>query len=339
MVYITLQKNLGETGQYRRKVATQPCGLPPKEIALRFGGCNIHCWLCFAKGYSWPESFINHYRVVNNIPLTNLIEEYNNIPIPQRGYYNWLRILGGEPLLSDEYINYLFDFLNEISRNDSSKFNNGVIIQTNGIHIGRGHTEVLNNRLNELYEINPNVVVAIETSIKGTNPEEFQLLSGASTDLYQYNIDSYYKLLELNTRNLRPVVIAGFGINESYLTKNKNTQFKISVYNQSGFLTFHPSVWDDSFRNLYNDFTTKYNNELNPLFIKMPMYGIKDDAQFALTCLHDARRNNYFDGKLYDKADANPRNIELENQFDDIYDKFFYTNDQQYYSLLIEPLR
>jgi uncharacterized Fe-S cluster-containing radical SAM superfamily protein len=342
MVYITLQKNLGEKGSYSRTVASQPCGNAPREIALRFGGCNIHCWLCFAKGYSWNESYRTHYRVRNNIPIATLVNDFNNIPIPVRGHYNWLRILGGEPLMNDEYINYLFDFLDIISLNDSKKFNEGIIIQTNGIHIGRGHTQVLEERLNKLYSINPNIVIAIETSIKGTNPDEFKVISGVTENFYQFNIQSYYNLLNMNVKNMRAVVIAGFGINESYLTKNKNTPHRISVYHDSGHLAFHPSIWDESFKKLYSDFTSRYSNELNPSFSKMPMYGIKDDAQFAWDCIHDAKNRNLFNGKLYDGADTNPRNIELENQFNDIFDKFFYfaypNSDQNYYDALIRNI-
>ena len=120
-------------------------------------------------------------------------------------------VLGGEPLLNDDYINYLFDILSKLTENDATKFNNGIIIQTNGIYTGAGNVETLKNRLFELYNINPDVIIAIETSIKGTNQKEVTLLARSHPSLFQYNINSYYKLCEINAPNLRPTVIAGFG--------------------------------------------------------------------------------------------------------------------------------
>lgn len=61
--------------------------------------------------------------------LDDLVQDYKMFPYP-RNYqsYNWLRILGGEPLLNDDYVQFLFDAIIKISEIDSQKFNNGVII-------------------------------------------------------------------------------------------------------------------------------------------------------------------------------------------------------------------
>lgn len=224
-----------------------------------------------------------------------------------------MRILGGEPLLNDEYVNYLFDFITKASEKDASKFKEGVIIQTNGIHIGRGNSYVLGKRLEELHSVNPDVLVVIETSIKGSNENEFQLISRSSESLYEYNIQSYYELLDLDLPNLRPVVIAGLGVNESFLLEKGISKHAISILYDEDTPVFHPSIWDVKFSELYDDFTARYE-KLNPRFRRMPMYGIYGD-------------------KVYDATYAD-RNYTVEKKFYDILEKFFYPGNQQYYSTL-----
>jgi len=107
MVYLTLQKNYGIDEDYKRTIAIQKCGGKPYELALRFAGCCLHCGACFASGYSWPEKFKSNRRVKGYTEPYAVIKDFSDIPYP-RNYnnYNWLRILGGEPLLNDEYIEF-----------------------------------------------------------------------------------------------------------------------------------------------------------------------------------------------------------------------------------------
>jgi len=140
-VYLTLQKPYGCEGAYDKTITIQKCGDYPYELALRFAECCLRCGACFAAGYSWFDKFRKNRRVRSNIPLARIIDDFREIlSSSPKVSYNWLRILGGEPLLNDEYINYLFDCLVEFSRINSEIFNNGIIIQTNGIHIGKGNT-------------------------------------------------------------------------------------------------------------------------------------------------------------------------------------------------------
>lgn len=273
-VYLTLQKDYGDKrSNYDKTITIQKCGDYPYDLALRFSGCCLKCGACFAAGYSWEDKFRQNRRVRSNTPITQVLTDFRNIPRPPNGRYNWLRILGGEPLLSDEYIEFLLEILTQISKMDSQKFNNGIIIQTNGIHIGRGNTAVLKNKLMKLYELNPNVIVVIETSVKGTNSEEFSLLSQSDKALFKYNIESYYKLRQLNLPNLRSVIIAGYGISESFLlTCGKNSKSMITILFHEKTPTYHPSLWSDKFTKLYNDFVNDYK-EFDAMFLKMPMYG------------------------------------------------------------------
>jgi len=89
----------------------------------------MKCGPCFASGYSWVDRFDYNRRVTCMKNLDDLVQDYKMFPYP-RNYqsYNWLRILGGEPLLNDDYVQFLFDAIIKISEIDSQKFNNGVII-------------------------------------------------------------------------------------------------------------------------------------------------------------------------------------------------------------------
>jgi uncharacterized Fe-S cluster-containing radical SAM superfamily protein len=176
-VYITKQNDYNLRGSgYKSTIATQRCGNPPYEMTLRFANCSLLCGACFASGYSWNDRYSMHKRVSKDVPVETIVRDYEAIPQPVNSSYNWLRILGGEPLISDENINYLFDFLIHIAPT-AAKFKNAIVIQTNGIHIGKGNTTVLRKRLLELHKINPEIFISIEISIKGTNPQEFALIS------------------------------------------------------------------------------------------------------------------------------------------------------------------
>lgn len=349
-VYLALQRNYdferqSYCGKYDKTIAVQKCGDKPYEIALRFAGCNLRCGACFAYGYSWPEKFRKNRRVTNKKTVSNLIEDYQNISYPS-GFsnYNWFRILGGEPLLNDNYIKFLFDTIIKISDIDSDKFNNGLIIQTNGIHVGKGNVAVLKRKLKELHDINPLVKVAIEVSIKGTNADEFKLITrvpnNLAQELFDCNIKSYFilKNLSLTNPNLRSMVIAGFGVNESYLLTEGKSNDRITIIFRDNKPIYHPKFWSEEFKKLYDDFTSTYKT-LDPMFSRMPMYGIKD--QFAYNWVKNAMRQGkeVYEDRLYDKKYADERggrNIMLENSFTDVLDRFFLVNNQKYYSTLIK---
>jgi len=320
----------------------QKCGNEPHELALRFAGCNLRCGPCFASGYSWPELFRKNRRVVGNISSSGAIEEYKKIPYPANySKYNWLRILGGEPFLNDNYAQFLFDVIFGISEIDSKKFNNGIIIQTNGVYLGGGNVEILKRKLQELYRINPSVKVAIEISIKGTNLEEFKLITQTdNADFFRFNLKSYYNLMQLtpDLPNLRPMIIAGFGINESYLLNEGGSNDRITIIFKDDKPIYHPDFWSEEFRKLYDDFTTTYKT-LDPMFRRMPMYGIKDQFSYAWVKPTIKQGKEVYGNKWYDRKymdERGGRNISLENSFADILKKFFLVNNQKYYSTMVK---
>jgi uncharacterized Fe-S cluster-containing radical SAM superfamily protein len=363
-IYLTLQRDPWEKAGYTKTFAIQKCGGEPYELALRFAGCCMKCGPCFASGYSWVDRFDNNRRVTCMKTLDDVIQDYKRIRSP-RNYqsYNWLRILGGEPLLNNDYIKFLFDTIIKISEIDSQKFNNGVIIQTNGIFIGQGNVSLLRAKLEELIHCNPKVKVCIEVSIKGTNVEEFKLITRSANrptselskfeklfgwslgayspnELFDFNIKAYYKLKELasNFPNFRPTIIAGFGVNESYLLQEGNSRERITIIFKDNKPIYHPEFWSEDFKELYKDFTREAPRIFDPRFNKMPMYGIKDLFEYPWVGPALNQGKQIYGNLWYDRRFARKRsreNIELEKAFEDILDKFFLVDNRTYYSTLI----
>ena len=265
VVYLDLLKDCYDPdGRHDKVIARQKCGNAPYELALRFAGCNLMCGLCFASGYSWPNRFLKGKTVTRQKTVEDAVSDFKAIPYPKNHEsYNWLRVLGGEPLLNDEYIEFLFQVLLKISSIASKKFNNGIIIQTNGIHIGKGNTHLIKDYLQALYRQNPSVIVAIETSIKGTNPEELKLLTRTQSDkLFKWNLNSYFNLKSLGLPNLRPMIVAGFGPNESFLLKQGKSKDRMTIVSIDNRPCFHPDLWSEEFKELYGDFTSEYRLSL-----------------------------------------------------------------------------
>jgi len=338
MVYLDLQKSYGSADKaYNKTMAVQKCGNAPYEISLRFAGCNLRCGLCFASGYSWSDQFLKRKTVTNEKTVDDVVEDFGAIPyLAGYEHYNWLRVLGGEPFLNSEYADFLFQVLIKVSGVDSPKFNNGIIIQTNGTYIGKGNTGRIKKHLEELYEANPSVKVAIETSIKGTNPEEFKLLTQSSSEeSFKDNLRSYFALKELNIPNLRSMVVAGFGVNESFLLREGRSRERMTIVSSENKPCYHPDLWSKEFLQLYLDFTNDYRS-LDPMFAKMPMYGIKD--RFDLGWVKRALRQGkqIYGDRFYDSKYSIEKNLVLENCFADILGKFFLVDNQRYYSAMIK---
>lgn len=329
-VYLTRQKNVGvKSWDYDKTIAIQYCGNRPFELALRFANCSLLCGACFASGYSWGDRYSRHKRVSRNVPVETIVRDYQAIPQPVNSSYNWLRILGGEPLFSDENINYLFDFLKQIGPS-AAKFNNAIVIQTNGIHIGKGNTQILRESLLELYKINPEIFISIEISIKGTNPQEFALISRSKPELYDFNIKAYQTLLDLELPNLRPTIVAGFGITESYLLTNGRSQRRVTILSSAKKPIYHPAHWDETFSTLYDNFLADKSNPITSTG-RMPMYGIGDSDGWQERSRGLA--SNLYRDQFLDTTSQHT-SPELEQYFQDILGKFFLVNNQEYYSTI-----
>ncbi len=334
-VYLALQKSVcEESGQQDKTVAVQKCGNPPYELSLRFAGCNLKCGACFASAYSWPEKYRSSRRVKVDIPIERLMDDFNKIPKSGKSY-NWMRILGGEPLLNEEYIHYLFTFIERIARGNTKCFNNGIVIQTNGLYLGLHDNKLIESYLRKIHTINPSLKIAIEISIKGSNPDEFSLLSQSSRDLFHANITAYKNLKKIESDNLRPTVIAGFGINESYLLSNgKSKKSMMTIISRDNIPIYHPDIWADEFRALYYQFVDDWKNN-NSIFSKMPMYGIKDEFNYNWVKYALRQAKNIYGTVFYDSAYSTHNEV-IENKISELLEYFFLVSNQEYYSELIK---
>lgn len=347
MAYLALQRHHDEpkTNPANKTVAISKCGKPPYEISLRFAYCNLKCGACFASGYSWSNKCKSNNRVVKK-GLADLIKDYNAITY-QNKPYNWMRILGGEPFLSPTHIDYLFDFFDNICNTD--KFQNRIVIQTNGILLGSNHKNSLNilqQRLDNLYKKNKDLKIVIEISLKGSNPNEFDLITQVKNQqinnqsFFQANIKAYYNLKNLNVSNMRPTVIAGFGISESLLQGNI-PQRVITILNTNDTPIFHQSNWSKDFQKLYDVFIKDWVKIFKSNVPKMPMYGFQDakndngwrnrSFEQAKKIYGNNKKNNFLDIP-FEYLKKNPA---LFSQIKDICDKFFYPpSNHNYYTML-----
>jgi len=141
-------------------------------------------------------------------------------------------------------------------------------------------------------------------------------------------------LRDLNLPNLRAAIIAGFGISESFLlTNGRNPKSMITILFDKDTPTYHPTLWSDDFEKLYNDFISDWKG-FDPMFNKMPMYGIKDQFEYGWVRPAINRGREIYDWRWYDSKYSTKNSI-VEKRFNDIIDKFFLKDNQQYYSTLI----
>lgn len=136
-------------------------------------GCNLRCVFCWSnkprdnpgkigKFYSPQEVFYQ---------LTKCARNYG---------YRLLRVSGNEPTISKEH---LLKLLTLVEKTDYL-----FILETNGILLDSDFAHSLSS-FSKLH---------IRVSLKGTNPEEFSRLTGASPDVFESIIDNIKKLLEEN---------------------------------------------------------------------------------------------------------------------------------------------
>lgn len=113
----------------------------------------------------------------------------------------FIRFTGGEPTLQWSGVAEAILQLNSAIAPPRAPF----LFQTNGIEIGKGtvSVETLVEDQNQLY--------LFEVSLKGTNSDEFMLLTSKSAERYDCQLEGYQRLLEASRlrRNVRIVAVLG----------------------------------------------------------------------------------------------------------------------------------
>lgn len=135
-------------------------------------GCNLRCKFC----WSWRYSYFTDKGF-----FCKPVEVFNKLlSIASSRHYRLLRLSGGEPTLARKHLLELLKYVSET--------NYTFILETNGILIGYDASYA-----KEISRFN-NVVVRV--SFKGTNPEEFEHLTGSDRSFYQYQFRALENLMD-----------------------------------------------------------------------------------------------------------------------------------------------
>ncbi|MEW6557870.1 MAG: radical SAM protein [Elusimicrobiota bacterium] len=166
-------------GQWYGGIATADCC-----------GCNLKCVFCWS---NFPRD--NPDKCGRFYPPEEVFRAL--VSVAKRRNYNQLRISGNEPTLTKEH---LLELLTLIDKTDYR-----FILETNGTLIDTDFAQELKKFDN----------LSVRVSVKGTNPEEFSLLTGAVPEGFNLQIEALRNLLSSNIHCWLAVVLS-FSPKESY---------------------------------------------------------------------------------------------------------------------------
>lgn len=178
-------------------------------------GCNLRCKFCWSGNRVWNTNKKNEFYTPEQVTkkLHRIAEKKN---------YEKLRISGGEPTIGK---NHLIQILENIR--DDFLF----ILETNGILLGNSKSYV-----KDLTKF-PNLHVRV--SIKGCNPEEFKLLTGAEKG-FNYQLKALRNLKEQNLSFNIAVISAEEGKSNFYKKLKNMGLGKIMVEEEK--VNLYPNV-------------------------------------------------------------------------------------------------
>ncbi len=205
------------------------------EIRWDVVGCNLRCQVCWSPA-SRPEELKEKTisKDANEI-LKDTLTALKKLDATK----TFIRFTGGEPSLYWDNLSNVF----ALFENDEIINSIPILIQTNGIEIGKGVdlTHVSKTKQKYLFEV----------SFKGTNKEEFSLLSGKEPDLFEYQIQGYNRLIEISAKNRNVAVIAVLGVYHS-AAKIKGLAQYAFVNPQNGTILFEDkNGWQNNFSTIW----------------------------------------------------------------------------------------
>jgi hypothetical protein len=158
----------------------------------------------------------------------------------------FIRFTGGEPTLQ---WSSLIDVLNGLSE-AYQPYKVPILIQTNGIEIGKGVVSL------DILTKDPNQPFIFELSFKGTNRNEFSLLTGKPEELFDYQIYAYKILSDLSFTNNNICVVAVLGV---YHSSTHGTSKFAFVNPKTGQLLFEDNnLWDPQFKSNWQSASLKW---------------------------------------------------------------------------------
>jgi uncharacterized Fe-S cluster-containing radical SAM superfamily protein len=142
-------------GRFKKYYRFRPTGFYGGIATADTVGCNLRCKFCWSGSSVWNSNNTGEFYSPEQVA-----DELHEIA--QRKGYNQLRISGGEPTIGRKHLIKLLENIN-------SKYL--FILETNGILLGSDKTyvEELSNFKN----------LHVRVCLKGSDPEEFSMLTGA----------------------------------------------------------------------------------------------------------------------------------------------------------------
>lgn len=158
-------------------------------------GCNLKCVFCWSGQRDYPESG----RFYSPKEIFQVLTTYAG----KFGYHQ-LRISGNEPTIAKEHLLKLLELFDET--------NYTFILETNGILIGYDKSFA-----KDLARFK---CLQVRVSIKGTNEEEFSMLTGAKPEAFNLQLKALENLLDYNVR-CSPAVMLSFSPEENFKRLSK----------------------------------------------------------------------------------------------------------------------
>jgi len=117
------------------------------------------------------------------------------------------------------------------------------------------------------------------------------------------------------------------------LEEGRSNRSMMTILSDPDTPAYHPDVWANEFRTLYEQFTTDWKKK-NVIFQKMPMYGIKDEFNYNWVKFALKQAKEVYGSKFYD-SDYSVHSDILEKKMRDMLKYFFLLENQKYYTELI----
>jgi sulfatase maturation enzyme AslB (radical SAM superfamily) len=222
------------------------CGYPSTnpeyfEIRWEFIDCILGCDYC-----GKTESKSKKFNIIELSPTQIFHNTIKKIKKPSKSFISFS---GGEPTL---HWNKLLQVFKKLS-NIEFMANVPILIQTNGVSIGMGTTNLHDLNSPPLNELK----ILFELLIKGTNSEEFELLTRTSKKLYPHQLTAYKMLKNIQKHNPNIAFVSVLG-NYHSSVKSKLSKYAF-VYPTDQKLMFDGyRPWDKEFEKIWNENKRKW---------------------------------------------------------------------------------
>jgi uncharacterized Fe-S cluster-containing radical SAM superfamily protein len=230
-------------GQLKIIKKMNSCGTFGSGIISLYG-CNLKCPFCFAQKYSYQPLDSYNKRDFSHGEISQAIIEW----IKAHPTNCYLQITGGEPLLNEHRTDEIVQAIVLADKNIVTELR--VIYQTNGSFIGK--TNKIPPSLLSLRSLRQTYVL-FEISFKGTNPEEYSILSGTGNpDGFYDQCRTYWLLRELICDNVSVVARLGCGHHRNTIHfVDPNTLRSMFLYES----------WDIEFKRIHDDISSRYGKQ------------------------------------------------------------------------------